>query len=163
MSDTLKLRTRLYVAEKAVYYRRVRRHAIDLTEEPVDSPSRAKSLLQNLLEQKPVEGFYALALNTSGDFLGMVKTAEGTVDRAAVYPRELVSFLLLETNATGVLFAHSHPGGRAEPSVEDLALTRRLKEILQPLGVRVFDHLIYACGRPGRTGEWISMRERGDL
>jgi len=151
------------VAEKAVCYRKVRNHAVSFPLETVDSPSKVKLLLGHLFESKPVEGMYAIALNSSGDFLGMVKMAEGTVDRAAVYPRELLSFLLLETNATAVILAHSHPGGKADPSTEDLALTARLKELLQPLGVRVLDHLIYACSRPGRAGEWISLRERGDL
>jgi len=151
------------VAEKAVCYRKVRSHSIPLPIEAIDSAGKVKLLLGHLFESKPVEGLYAVALNSSGDFLGMIKLAEGTVDRAAVYPRELLSFLLLETNATAVILAHSHPGGRAEPSPEDLALTSRLKELLQPLGVKLLDHFIYACGRPGRDGEWISLRERGSL
>lgn len=154
---------RLVVAEKAVFYRKIRRHSIPMPLEQIDSAEKAKLLLAGLFEARPVEGLYAISLNSSGDFLGMVKLAEGTVDRAAVYPRELLSFLLLETNATAVLLAHSHPGGKAEPSAEDLALTTRLKDLLQPLGVRLLDHFIYACGRPGRDGEWISLRERGDL
>lgn len=155
--------TRLIVAEKTVCYRKVRSHSIPLPIQAIDSAGKVKLLLGHLFESKPVEGLYAVALNSSGDFLGIVKLAEGTVDRAAVYPRELLSFLLLETNATAVILAHSHPGGRAEPSPEDLALTSRLKDLLQPLGVKLLDHFIYACGRPGRDGEWISLRERGSL
>jgi DNA repair protein RadC len=152
---------RLIVAEKAVYYRKVRRHTVELPTEPIDAPGKARLLLQQLLEAKPVEGLYALALNNCGDFLGLIKVSEGTVDRAAVYPRELVSFLLLETNATAVMLAHSHPGGRSDPSQEDIALTNRLKDLLQPLGVKLLDHFIYACSRPGRQGEWVSLREGG--
>jgi DNA repair protein RadC len=177
---------RLIVAEKAIYYRKVRQHSValppgiraeartELTNRsagnqllgaalPVDCAERARLLLAHLFEAKPVEGLYAIALNSSGDFLGLVKLAEGTVDRAAVYPRELLTFLLVETNATAVLLAHSHPGGKAEPSPEDLALTTRLKELLQPLSVRLLDHFIYSCSRPGKGGEWLSMRERGNL
>ena len=154
---------RLIVAEKAVCYRKIRNHSVPLPVEAVDSAAKARILLEGLFESKPVEGMYAIALNNSGDFLGMVKLAEGTVDRAAVYPRELVSFLLIETNATALLLAHSHPGGRVEPSSEDVSLTCRLRDILQPLGVKLLDHFIFACGRPGRAGEWISLRERGDL
>jgi DNA repair protein RadC len=154
---------KLVITEKTISYRIVRRHQIPQGLESVSCADKAKALLQRLFEASPVEGLYAIALNSSGDFLGMVKVAEGTVDRAAVYPRELVSFLLIETNATALLLAHSHPGGKAEPSPEDLALTSRLKEILQPLGVKLLDHFIYACGRPGGDGEWISLRERGNL
>jgi DNA repair protein RadC len=154
---------KLVITEKTISYRAVKRHRIPNVLGSVSCADQAKALLQRLFESKPIEGLYALALNSSGDFLGMVKVAEGTVDRAAVYPRELVSFLLLETNATALLLAHSHPGGKAEPSPEDLALTSRLKEILQPLGVKLLDHFIYACGRPARNGEWVSFQERGGL
>jgi len=151
------------VAEKAVCYRKVRSHSIPLPIEAIDSAGKVKLLLGHLFESKPVEGLYAVALNSSGDFLGMIKLAEGTVDRAAVYPRELLSFLLIETNATGLILAHSHPGGKAEASIEDKALTSKLKSILQDLGVKLIDHFIYACGRPGIPPAWVSMRERGDL
>lgn len=163
MSQSSEGMTRLIVAEKAVCYRKVKNHSVMLPIQAIDCAGKVRLLLGHLFESKPVEGLYAVALNSSGDFLGMVKLAEGTVDRAAVYPRELLSFLLLETNATALILAHSHPGGRAEPSTEDLALTRRLQDLLQPLGVRVLDHLIYACGRPGKEEEWISLRERGSL
>lgn len=164
MSDhSTLMKTRLIISEKAVCYRKVRSHSLPFSLDPVDTVEKAKLLLGRLFDQKPVEGLYAIALNSSGDFLGLVRLAEGTVDRASVYPRELVSFLLLETNATGLILAHSHPGGRAEPSMEDKALTSKLKSILQDLGVKLIDHFIYACGRPGIPPEWVSMRERGDL
>lgn len=154
---------RLVITEKTICYRTVRRHSLPLELEPVSCADRARALLGRLFDRKPVEGLYAIALNSCGDFLGLLRLADGTVDRASVYPRELVGFLLLETNATSCILAHNHPGGKAEPSPEDLALTTRLKEILQPLGVKLLDHFIYACGRPGREPEWISLRERGAL
>jgi len=163
MSVSVETQKRLIVAEKSVYYRQVRRHSIPISAEPVDTVEKAKLLLGRLLDPKPVEGLYAIALNSSGDFLGLIRVAEGTVDRASVYPRELVSFLLIETNATSLILAHSHPGGKAEASNEDKALTSKLKSILQDLGVKLIDHFIYACGRPGIPPEWVSMRERGDL
>ena len=163
MSVSVETPKRLIVSEKSVFYRQIRRHSIPLPVEPVDSIEKAKLLLGRILDQKPVEGLYAIALNSSGDFLGLIRVAEGTVDRASVYPRELVSFLLLETNATSLILAHSHPGGSAEASLEDKTLTTKLKSILQDLGVKLIDHFIYACGRPGIPPEWVSMRERGDL
>ncbi|KZD15001.1 MAG: hypothetical protein AO396_07065 [Candidatus Fermentibacter daniensis] len=163
MSVSVETQKRLIVAEKSVYYRQIRRHSIPIPVEPVDTVEKAKILLGRLLDPKPVEGLYAIALNSSGDFLGLIRVAEGTVDRASVYPRELVSFLLIETNATSLILAHSHPGGKAEASHEDKVLTTKLKGILQDLGVKLIDHFIYACGRPGITPEWVSMRERGDL
>lgn len=163
MSQSSEGMTRLIVSEKAICYRKVRNHSVVLPIQAMDSAGKVRLLLGHLFDSKPIEGLYAVALNSSGDFLGMVKLAEGTVDRAAVYPRDLLSFLLLETNATAVILAHSHPGGKAEPSPKDLALTTRLKDLLQALGVRLLDHFIYACGRPGIDPERISLRERGSL
>jgi DNA repair protein RadC len=154
---------RLFITEKAICYRKVRRHLVELDLSSATSADQAKALLARIFDNKPVEGLYAIALNSCGDLLGIIRHSEGTVDRSSVYPRELVSFLLVETNATGLILAHNHPGGRGEPSPEDLALTSRLKEIVTPLGVRLLDHFLYSCGRPGMAPEWISLRERGHL
>jgi DNA repair protein RadC len=154
---------KLILAEKAVAYRTVRRHSADIRCDQLDSQDKAKAFLGPLLDELPVEALYALALNSSGDLVGILRLSQGTVDRAACYPRELVSFLLIDTNATAVILAHNHPGGRCEASSEDLALTSRLVEILKPLGVRLLDHLIYATGRPGHPTEWYSLRTAGHI
>ena len=154
---------KLVLAEKAIAYRTIRRHTLPMPADALDCQDKVKALLGPLLDERPVEALYALALNSSGDLVGLLKVAEGTVDRAACYPRELVSFLLIETNATALILAHNHPGGRCEASSEDIALTNRLVEILKPLSVRLLDHLVYATGRPGRSGEWYSLRTAGIL
>ena len=110
---------------------------------------------------RPTEALYAIALNSCNDFLGLILLSSGSVDRATVYPRELVSFLLFETNATALLIAHNHPGGREEASPQDIALTRHLMEVMKPLEVRLLDHLIYSAGRPGEKPRWTSLRAKG--
>lgn len=154
---------KLILAEMAVTYKTIRRHTYDFRSEPVDNVEKARELLGRLFDRKPVEALYAVAFNSCGDLLGLLRLSEGTVDRASVYPRELVSFLLIETNATAVIIAHNHPGGRKDASVEDVQLTRRLEEILRPLGVKVLDHFICACGRPGIPQEWTSLRTSGAI
>ncbi len=78
----------------------------------------------------------------------------GTIDGAAVYPREVVRYAL-EQNAAAVIFAHNHPSGVAEPSQADISLTRRLKEALGLVDIRVLDHMVVG------HGEVISLAERG--
>jgi DNA repair protein RadC len=39
---------------------------------------------------------------------------------------------------------HNHPSGNAEPSNEDLQITRKLVEAGKILDINVFDHLIVA-------------------
>ena len=77
--------------------------------------------------------------------------------------RNLLTFLLSETNATAVILSHQHPGGKPAASREDLELTRRVRDMLRPLEVRLLDHVVYALSRLGRPGEWLSMREQNLL
>ena len=80
----------------------------------------------------------------------------GTIDGAAVYPRE-VAKESLKLNAAAVILAHNHPSGNPEPSSADLSITQRLKEALSLLDVRTLDHLIIG-------GEnTVSFAERGLL
>jgi len=120
-------------------------------------------LLEPLFEASPIETLYALALNASNEFLGFIRLSQGTVNRASVYPRELISFLLVESNATAVILAHNHPGGAARPSKEDIALTRKIDSLLDGLEVDLLDHLIYAPERLGQGGTWVSLRVAGHL
>jgi DNA repair protein RadC len=80
----------------------------------------------------------------------------GTIDGASVHPREVVR-QALTANAAAVIFAHNHPSGVAEPSRADELLTRRLKEALALVDIRVLDHLVVG------DGDAVSFAERGLL
>jgi len=67
--------------------------------------------------------------------------SEGTVDRANVFPREVMHGALSE-NAVGVIVAHNHPTGDSTPSEHDKLLTRALALAAETLGVRFHDHLV---------------------
>jgi DNA repair protein RadC len=62
-----------------------------------------------------------------------------TIDGASVHPREVVK-LALAKNAAALILAHPHPSGVAEPSQADELLTRRLRDALQLVDIRVLDH-----------------------
>ena len=78
----------------------------------------------------------------------------GTIDGAAVYPREVLK-RCLSANAAAVIFAHNHPSGIAEPSDADVSITRKLIDALALIDVRVLDHLIIG------QGVQTSLAERG--
>jgi len=63
----------------------------------------------------------------------------------------------LRHNAAGVVFAHNHPSGVAEPSQADELLTAALKQALGTVDVRVLDHFV-VCGSGA-----MSFAERGLL
>ena len=63
--------------------------------------------------------------------------------------------LVLAGNAAGVVFAHNHPSGLAEPSRADELLTQNLKQALALVDVRVLDHFVVA------GTSTVSFAERG--
>ena len=69
----------------------------------------------------------------------------GTIDQASVHPREVVRQALTR-NAAAVILAHNHPSGVAEPSEADEQITRRLKDALGLVDIRVLDHLVVGDG-----------------
>ena len=64
--------------------------------------------------------------------------------------------LALSQNAAGVLLAHNHPSGVAEPSRADEALTQALKQALALVEVKLLDHFIVAG-----QAEPLSFAEKG--
>ena len=78
----------------------------------------------------------------------------GTIDGAAVYPREVVKSSL-KHNAACVVLIHNHPSGVAEPSRADEQVTIKIKEALATVDIRVLDHLIVA------GADTLSFAERG--
>jgi DNA repair protein RadC len=70
----------------------------------------------------------------------------GTIDGANIYPREVVRQTVLH-NAASLIIAHNHPSGSTDPSDADRGVTRRLRQALDLVDVRLLDHLIVGDGR----------------
>jgi DNA repair protein RadC len=102
------------------------------------------------------EVFACLCVNSRNRLIACEELFRGTIDGANVHPREVVK-LALAHNSAAVILAHNHPSGVAEPSQADELITRRLKEALALVDIRVLDHLIVG----GETVE--SFAERGLL
>jgi DNA repair protein RadC len=100
------------------------------------------------------EVFAALFLDNRHRLIEYVELFRGTVDGASGYPREVVKEALRH-NTAAVILAHNHPSGVAEPSQADQLITRRLKDALALVEIRVLDHLIIA------GDEVVSFAEMG--
>ncbi|MGM0952909.1 MAG: RadC family protein [Pseudomonadota bacterium] len=122
--------------------------------DPLRSPADTRRFLTSRLGTYPHEVFAGLFLDNRHRVIRYRELFRGTIDGAAVYPREVVR-QALEENAAAVIFAHNHPSGVAEPSQADISLTRRLKEALGLVDIRVLDHMVIG------HGEVISLAERG--
>ncbi len=112
----------------------------------LDSSARVKQYLMSKLRHRRREVFAALFLNAQHHLIAYEELFIGTLDCAAVYPRE-VAVHALNHNAASVIFAHNHPSGHAEPSKSDQEITKVLVSSLSLLDIRTLDHLIVGEGR----------------
>lgn len=114
-----------------------------VTGRPVGCADHIRDYCRKLLSNKPVEHCIALLLNAQNQILECQQVSKGTLTQAAVYPREVVK-LALENNASGIILAHNHPSGFAEPSPGDIVMTRQLEQALEVVDVALLDHIIVA-------------------
>jgi DNA repair protein RadC len=110
------------------------------------APEATRTFLLAQLRDRPYEVFCCLYLDNRHRLISFEELFRGTIDRAGVHPREVLR-QTLSHNAAAVIFAHNHPSGVLEPSQADELITRRLKEALELLDVRVLDHFIVGDGR----------------
>jgi DNA repair protein RadC len=87
------------------------------------------------------EVFLCLMLDTKNKIIREKEISRGGLESSGVNPRDVFGEAVRET-ASAVIFVHNHPSGEPAPSREDVALTRRLKEAGEVLGLRVLDHVI---------------------
>jgi len=110
------------------------------------SPEQTRRFLRHHLADLDREVFSVIFLDNQHRILRCEDLFLGTLDGAAVYPRE-VAVRALQYRAAAVIFAHNHPSGVAEPSGADRRITERLCAALQLLDIRVLDHIIVGRGR----------------
>ena len=122
----------------------------------LSSPTKVREFLNYRFALLEHEVFGMITLDNRHRVIDYVELFRGTIDGAAVYPREVMKEVL-HLNASAVIFSHNHPSGIAEPSDADIAITRKLSDALALIDVRVLDHFI--IGHNCST----SLAERGLL
>lgn len=109
--------------------------------------SDTKAYLRLHLSELEYESFRAMFLDAQHGLIAFKELFRGTVDAAAVYPREVVK-AAMHFNAVAVIFAHNHPSGMAEPSQADRLITQRLVDAFKLIDVNVLDHIIIGNSEP---------------
>ncbi|QDY71462.1 RadC family protein [Qingshengfaniella alkalisoli] len=102
------------------------------------------------------EQFRVLYLDRKNVLIADEEQARGTVDHVPVYPREIVK-RALAMNASSLILVHNHPSGDPTPSDADIAMTIRVQEAAEVLGLSLHDHIII-----GKSSE-LSFRSAGYL
>ena len=140
------------VFEMAAAYR-VRQFNREI-EVAIEDPAVSRALFMDFIGGREHEVFAVAYLDTRHRVIKLEVAFKGTIDGATVYPR-VVATRALELGAAAVLLGHNHPSGVPEPSLADQAITRRLKDALALLDVKVLDHVVVG------NNETVSMAERG--
>ena len=122
----------------------------------IRSPADAAGILMPKLSGLSQEHFVVIGLDTRNRvrfietlYIGNVNTS--IVRAAEVFARAVRGVL------PAILIAHNHPSGQAEPSPEDISISRTLVKAGRLLDVDLLDHIIVGQGRT------ISLKERGFL
>lgn len=120
----------------------------------IAAPADMRAFVLSELRDKPYEVFCVLYLDVHYRLIDFQELFRGTTDGASIYPKEVVREVLAR-NAFAVIFAHNHPSGTAEPSQADKLVTRRLRDALALIEVKVLDHLVVGETRV------VSFADRG--
>ena len=106
------------------------------------------------ISDKRQEHFVCLALNGANEVIGNRVVTVGLLNSNQVHPREVFSDPIVD-RAASIILVHNHPSGDTEPRQEDIAITKRLVEAGELLGIKIHDHVIVS-----KNG-YTSMKERG--
>lgn len=123
----------------------------------IDRPDRVFDLLRARAADLQQEVFWMLPISVRNELIGgsdgIVEVARGTVAGVEVHPREIFRSAI-RVSAAGVVVAHNHPSGDPTPSMEDLHLTQRLREVGTLLGIPVIDHIVVTRDKYRSIAEW---------
>ncbi len=122
----------------------------------ISKPEHVHRLVFPRLKDEKREHFVALYLTARNTVIAQETISVGSLSASLVHPREVFRPAILHA-AAALILAHNHPSGDPTPSEEDVALTKRLREAGQLLGIEVLDHVVLA------SEGFASMREQHSL
>ncbi|TYA31066.1 RadC family protein [Aggregatibacter actinomycetemcomitans] len=105
-----------------------------------------KMYLQTELANIEREIFMVLFLDNQHRLIKQERLFLGTINKAMVYPREIIKEALA-CNAAAIILAHNHPSGVAEPSISDKQITDTIRQAADLVDIRVLDHFVIGNGR----------------
>lgn len=121
-----------------------------------DSSGRVREILSPYFFGARNEMVYLLCLDGKRKVLGVRKITEGSVSTAEVTARRITEEAL-SLRASSVVLAHNHVSGIALPSRQDCDTTEYLRQVLEPIGIELTDHVIFC------DDDMISLHDSGLL
>jgi DNA repair protein RadC len=132
----------------------VRDSSLKTTIFKIRSPRDVYNLMQDYIGDADREHFAVLLLDTKNQVVAVHTVSIGDLSSTIVHPREVFK-IAVHYGAASVIVSHNHPSGDTTPSPEDIAVTKRLDQAGELLGIELLDHIILGDGR------WTSLKEKG--
>lgn len=120
----------------------------------LDDPSSVASYFMEKTRYLTRERLYALFMTSNNSVIKETLLSAGTINSSLISPRE-VFVEALSCDAISVVLIHNHPSGNPEPSLEDIAISKRIKSLGDELGIKLLDHIIIGDMR------YVSLKEHG--
>lgn len=106
----------------------------------IDAPDKAVNLLHGI-RAKQQEYFMAITLDGGNKLINVHEITRGTLTSSLVHPREVFAPAIAD-RAASIIVAHNHPSGNLEPSQADIAVTQRIRDAGELLGISMLDHIV---------------------
>lgn len=126
-------------------------------EKLINEPAHCYKLVNEVFEMKDLteEVLVLVTLDTKNKVTGLFQVSHGHLSGSVVHPREIFKRAIMN-NAAFIMLVHNHPSGDCTPSIEDVEISRRVKEAGELLGIPLLDHIV--------IGDlYCSLKERGDI
>ena len=102
-------------------------------------------LTHKYLEKERKEYFIMVSLSVNNTIIKSTTLSVGILNASLVHPRE-VFLQAMHDNAASIILVHNHPSGSANPSEEDIHITKKIKEAGEFMGIPLQDHIIIGKG-----------------
>lgn len=112
---------------------------------PLTGPAHLASIVRAHTKDLPGEAVYTIVLDARRRVLAVVQVSLGTLTQSLAHPREIF-FPVLYAHGAALAIAHNHPSGDPAPSPDDHALTNRIRNAAEILGIPLIDHVIVGAG-----------------
>lgn len=117
-----------------------RRYLLEPDRPIIDSPEKAVEQLADIRDKKQ-EYFVCLTLDGANRLIAKRIITIGTLTSSLVHPREVFA-PAIEDRAASIIIAHNHPSGNLEASDADHAVTQRIRDAGELLGISLIDHIL---------------------
>ena len=107
----------------------------------ISSARDSYNIFSQHLSDLRTEEFWAIFLNQKNQIVYKTQISKGGISGTLVDVRVLFR-IALEHFATSIIVAHNHPSGSLKPSLEDIQITKSIKNAGEILNVKLLDHLI---------------------